>query len=223
MEFDLLIKELKTELTFPLPGREMQLAMSSIRRIREMMKWGVSRDARRSSVLILLYPGPVTGKPMIVLIRRPDYNGVHSGQISLPGGGFEEEDLDLTRTALRESHEEIGLDPGAVTILGSLTELFIPPSNYLVQPFVGYTSAAPEFRAHPREVKEILQIRLSDLMNDKNRKKKLIRLRTGIRILAPCYVIGENVIWGATAMILGEFREIVKRVRKRNSARRSRG
>ncbi len=213
MTFKRTINQLKTELKKPLPGQTIQLAMSSIRRIREMMKWGNPQGAKMSSVLIFLFPEEGTGKSMIVLIRRPEYDGVHSGQISLPGGGYEETDRDLEETALREAHEEIGLSPSLVTVIGQLTELYIPPSNYLVRPYIGFADRAPEFKAHPHEVQSVITIRVEDLLNEKNRRKKLIRIRTGLRVLAPCFVIGDHIIWGATAMILGEFKEIMKRIR----------
>ena len=172
---------------------------------------GINKDhAVKSSVLILLYPGQKSGSLLFALIQRPEYDGVHSGQISLPGGRFEEEDGDLTRTALRESNEEIGIQPEGVEIIGSLSELYIPPSNFMVYPFIGYTNVRPEFVPDKKEVENIIETDLADLLNDKNIKTKEIKIRNGIKITAPCYEIDGNIIWGATAMILSEFREVIR-------------
>jgi len=218
MTFDEFIASFQKELSGPLPGRDFQLAMSSMRRIRELMKSGTQPDAQKSSVLILLFPDSATGIPKTVLIRRPAYGGVHSGQISLPGGRHEVHDNDLAGTALRETREEIGLDTGKVSLIGELTELYIPPSNYLVQPFVGYMKEVPVFRRDPREVEQIIEIRIRDLLDEKNRTHRQIRIRSGIRIRVPSFVIDGNIIWGATAMILNEFKAIAGRIPLRNSS-----
>jgi 8-oxo-dGTP pyrophosphatase MutT (NUDIX family) len=211
MNFSTFTSNLKRELEKPLPGRDVQLAMSSIKRIRELFKFSNENKAVKSSVLILLYPGPSKDSIRLVLILRPTYDGIHSGQISLPGGKYEISDKDLRQTALRETKEEIGIDIHSVTVIGKLSPLYIPPSNFLVQPYVGFTSSAPEFSPDSKEVEKIIEIFLSDFLNDKNIRKKHILLRGGISIFAPCYIIDGNTIWGATAMILNEFREIVKR------------
>ena len=164
--------------------------------------------ARPSGVLILLYPDK--GEICFVLIRRPDYTGVHSGQISLPGGKFEPHDKDLTETAIREAKEEVGIKPSAVNISGTLTPLYIAPSNYIVTPVVGWSVQRPEFMKDPREVDEIIEISLSDFLDDRNIQTKRIRLFMGISANFPCYYIDSNIIWGATAMILSEFRAILK-------------
>lgn len=208
MEFIELTEKIAQEIRKPLPGKAVQLIMSSIQRLRELFDFHDEKKAIKSSVLILLYPDQ--GTTMFVVTQRFTYDGIHSGQISLPGGRYETTDKDLAWTALREANEEIGVDPGKIRILGQLTELYIPPSNYLVYPFVGIISEKPEFAAHPKEVKEIIEIPLPELLNPDNRRKRNILVR-GMEILAPCYIIRDVTIWGATAMILSEFRELVKR------------
>ncbi|MDP4281030.1 MAG: CoA pyrophosphatase [Bacteroidota bacterium] len=211
MQFEKLIKELRLELGKPLPGISFQMIMSSLHRIREMMNLPDPLNPVPSSVLILLYPDQ--GSIRFVLILRPEYNGVHSGQISLPGGRFESDDDGFKATALRESKEEVGVDPSKVIVIGKLTELYIPPSNYIVHPFVGFTNEKPVFKKDPKEVEKILEINLNDLLDDKNKKKRNISVR-GLHFFTPCYEIEGNIIWGATAMILSEFREIVLQCRK---------
>lgn len=212
MDFPERIHALKKELINPLPGRQAQLAMSSMRRIHELLDFARQNNARSSSVLILLYPSLGSGSIKLVLILRPSYNGIHGGQISLPGGKREPSDADLKFTALRETKEEIGIDPGVISIIGELSTLYIPPSNYIVFPFVGFSAIEPGFTPHPKEVERIIEINLEDLLNDKNIRKKKISLKNGIHILTPCFVIDGNIIWGATAMILNEFREVLKKI-----------
>jgi len=208
MIFSEFINKLTHELALPLPGMQVQLRMTSNRRSREMMEFRHPERAFKSSVLILLYPGKENTQPSFVVILRPTYEGIHSGQISLPGGRFEEKDEDLVQTALRETHEEIGIDPAYVTIIGKLTELYIPPSNYMVQPFVGFTNELPLFHPQPEEVEKIIEIPVRHLLDENNLVQKEISIGE-IHFSAPSFDIGGTTIWGATAMILNEFKEIL--------------
>jgi 8-oxo-dGTP pyrophosphatase MutT (NUDIX family) len=207
MELTHFIHLLEQRLQLPLPGQAAQLRMSSMKRIRELLTPRSMDDARQSSVLILLYP--LADSIGLVLMLRPEYGGVHSGQISLPGGKREETDETLVSTALRESKEEIGVDPRQVQIIGQLTELYIPPSNFLVTPIVGYQATRPEFTADPKEVSKIIEIRIDDLLDNGNIQVKNIKLNQGITVTAPVFMINDNTIWGATAMILSEFKQIL--------------
>ena len=210
MTFTEFINKLTHELTLPLPGIQVQLQMMSNRRVREMMEFRQSDQARKSSVLVLLFPGKENGQPAFVVTLRPTYEGIHSGQISLPGGRFELTDENLMQTALREANEEIGMDPEEVTIIGRLTELYIPPSNYLVQPFVGFTSISPVFNPQPTEVEKIIEIPVNQLLDERNVMEKEISV-AGIQFSAPSFVIDGTTIWGATSMILNEFKEILRK------------
>jgi 8-oxo-dGTP pyrophosphatase MutT (NUDIX family) len=211
MEFNILVQQLEKELKKPLPGEQVQLRMAALSRIRELMNFTHQPDAIRSSVLILLFPAGSHAEVSLVLILRPTYDGVHSGQIALPGGRYENSDGDLFNTALREAREEIGIDPGKVRIIGQLTDLYIPPSNYIVAPFIGFTGEEPIFNPDHQEVEKVIVIRLKDLINEGSLKMKEFVVSNGLKITAPCYDIDGNLIWGATAMILSEFIEIVKR------------
>ncbi|MFH1161490.1 MAG: CoA pyrophosphatase [bacterium] len=161
-----------------------------------------------SSVLILLYP--FEGDIFTVFMKRPDYGGVHSGQISLPGGKYEPADGDLKTTALRESQEEIGIFPKDVRIIGKLTDLYIPPSRYLVTPYVGWAPQRPAFVRDPKEVDEIIEIRINVLFKDETISVRKIKLPLGMHIKAPAFVVNKQVIWGATAMILSEFWDVIR-------------
>jgi 8-oxo-dGTP pyrophosphatase MutT (NUDIX family) len=210
MVFNDFIGRLEEELTLPLPGLPVQLQMTSNFRLREMMEFSHPEKATRSSVLILLFPGRENNLPTFVVMLRPTYNGVHSGQISLPGGRYETQDQDLMQTALREAHEETGMDPEKVKIIGRLTELYIPPSNYLVQPYIGYTPEAPQFTPQPEEVEKLIEIEANELLDKNNVVQKEISVG-GNRFNVPSFLIKGTTVWGATAMILNEFREILGR------------
>jgi 8-oxo-dGTP pyrophosphatase MutT (NUDIX family) len=184
--------------------------MSSNIRLREMMNFRPLDNATPSSVLLLLYPAD--GEISTVFIQRPEYDGIHSGQIALPGGKAEIADHDPAFTALREAREEIGIDPEKVTIIGKLTDLYIPPSNYLVSPFIAFSPERPVFTIDPEEVKKTLEVRIADLVSGQNIREERIRIREGFEITAPAYVIKGEIIWGATAMMIAEFCEILREI-----------
>lgn len=143
------------------------------------------------------------------MIKRTEYNGAHSGQISLPGGKYEQGDITLLETAFRETKEEIGIPCEDITFIGTLTTLYIPNSNFNVVPHVGVLSGEPDFRLNSREVERIIILPLKVLV-DKHFVKHFERTVNGKTILAPYYSFEENRIWGATAMILSEFAEMIK-------------
>ncbi|HNW89509.1 MAG TPA: CoA pyrophosphatase [Bacteroidales bacterium] len=163
-------------------------------------------NARKSSVLIPLFEK--NSKIFTVLIQRPEYNGVHSAQVSFPGGGYEDKDLSLENTALRETEEEIGIDRTKINIIGSLTDLYIPPSNYRVKPFIGYCNDIGELIPDKHEVKKILTVEINEFSGRKNIKSKMIRIKNGAEFETSYYDIMGLTVWGATAMILSEFAEL---------------
>jgi 8-oxo-dGTP pyrophosphatase MutT (NUDIX family) len=193
-----------------LPGTEAQIRMAPTNRLDDIRKMGEGKMPVKSSVLLLLYPlnESDTG---VVFIRRPKYNGVHSGQISFPGGRYEPEDYDLRHTALRESQEEIGVDPQKIEVIGKLTDLYIPPSNHKVSPYVGVMQEKPVFKPDPIEVESILEVALADFLKEDHLQCMPVLLTDGRYLETPCYLINENIIWGATAMMMAEFLECIKK------------
>lgn len=209
MVFNELIKGLEKALGGDLPGRDAQFRMANTHRIKNVDEMKTPGGAEPASVMILLYPED--GHTTMVFMKRPEYDGVHSGQISFPGGHREPGDMDDVHTALRECTEEIGVDEGDITVIGKLTKLYIPPSNYLVTPVVGYTPSKPDFIPDPAEVAGVLEVRLTELMDEKLLINKKIMLGPGFHITAPAFCPNGYVIWGATAMILNELLEVIRK------------
>jgi 8-oxo-dGTP pyrophosphatase MutT (NUDIX family) len=213
MEFSELIAKLRHRLESDLPGRNAQLLMSSYSSAINSVLF--SKLSKKSSVLLLLYPD---GESInTVLIQRPKYAGVHSGQISFPGGKHEKDDVDFSYTAIRETYEEVGVEMSSIHLIGQLTELYIPPSNFMVYPFVGYTNEKPKFKPDNTEVSKIIHVNIFDFLDEKNViLNGEIMVRFGIKLKIPYYKIEDNIIWGATAMIMSEFVEIIKLINDQN-------
>jgi len=181
-----------------------------MRRILELMGSATPGNATKSSVLLLLYPW--MDEIYTVFMLRPDYGGVHGGQISFPGGKYEPGDSDLQSTALRETWEELGIEPQKVTIIGALSDLYIPPSRYLVKPFVGFIPERPNFQADPQEVEEVIELPVSQLIRETSVQTVRHKIGPGVRMKAPAYLVNGYIIWGATAMIFSEFKEIITKL-----------
>ena len=167
-----------------------------------------SGEAQLAAILILLYVR--NGTFYTVFIKRTKYPGPHSGQISFPGGKTDPEDMDLSHTAIREAREEIGIDPSKLQIIGKLSPLFIPVSNFIVHPYIGFQYSLPRFKIQASEVQFLLDVELIDLLKPKTHAFMDIIIQ-GREIKVPCYGFKDHRIWGATAMILSEFLELVKR------------
>lgn len=170
------------------------------------------RNARQSSVLILIYPK--SGVYHTITILRPQYDGVHSGQISFPGGQFEEGDESLVFTALRETQEEIGVEISRNQIIGKLSDIYIHPSNFLVTPYVAVISKVPEMKKDSFEVEKLIEVSLQDIIHPDAIVRKNLNLEKYGNVQVPCFFVDDQVIWGATAMIMSELRTILSRILK---------
>lgn len=209
LQFESFIDQLVRRLSEPLPGLSAHLRMIPSQRLPEFER---SNDCgKRASVLLLVYP--YRDDIYTVLIRRPEYNGHHSGQIALPGGKHQPEDSSVVDTALREAREEVGIYPAEVNVLAELTQLFIPPSNFLLTPVLAWQDRRPDFVADSREVAEICEVKLRDF-NPTNRAEKEIQLSNGRFFLTPYYNVNQLIVWGATAMILSEWEELARELWK---------
>jgi 8-oxo-dGTP pyrophosphatase MutT (NUDIX family) len=197
-----IISQLEDRLKLPLPGIEAQFKMAPA--IRKPMPFDdiMKKEPVKSSVLILLYPN--NGELSTVLIKRNEYDGMHSNQISLPGGKMDLTDNDEAHTALREAEEEIGINVTDVKLIGQLTTFYVQPSNFIVYPFVGYIDYTPAFKPDPNEVQYLIEAPVSMLRDKSIIKQTDIKVRDFV-INAPYYDIDEHIVWGATAMMLSEL------------------
>ncbi len=191
-----------------LPGAEAQDRMSSRSRLSIQEYLERNPDYRTSAVMLLLFPsGDFISS---LLIERPSYEGVHSGQLALPGGRSEEADEDLIHTAIRETYEEVGVKVLREQVIGPLTPIYIPPSRFLVHPFVAFLNERPEFIPDEREVESLLEVNLSLFMDEEVKQRRRITVGENMFLEAPCYVIGDKILWGATAMMFSEMESILR-------------
>ncbi len=199
---------LNERLQAPLPGKEAQLAMKPRNVDATKFRITSKHSPKEGSVLILLYPK--AEEIFLALMKRPEYEGVHGGQISFPGGKKEAFDPDLIATAIREGEEEVGIVGSDVSVVGQLSEHFVFASNFNVLPVVGYLSYAPQFYPDNHEVEEVVEVSLDHLLDANNIKEITLNVRDKYPLIAPYYDVHGHVVWGATAMIMSEFLVIAK-------------
>lgn len=204
------IEKLQEELLLNLPGVEAHLLLAPDIRIKDLKAGILPEKAMESAVLILLYP--LNGELHTVVILRNEYKGTHSGQISLPGGKREHSDSDFSCTALREAQEEIGINPDNVEIIGQLSPFYVMPSNFIIYPFIAYQATRPVFVPDPTEVQRIIEIELFKELNVDKIVNKTLTFSNTIQISAPGFIVGNEFMWGATAMIFSELIQILGRV-----------
>ncbi|MEX0983366.1 MAG: CoA pyrophosphatase [Bacteroidales bacterium] len=202
MALELNKKRLVRLLNGGLPGRNAQELMSPNVRAR----FTVEDDCREAAVMLLIYPDE--NKRRMVFIKRNEYRGPHSGQVSFPGGMKEQQDKDHTSTALRETEEETGVPATEIEVLGALTPLIIPVSNFCVYPFIGWMDSLPEFQPDTIEVQYLICPEIRALFDPKNRKTGIFD-RGGTTVSTPYIDIDGEMIWGATAMMLSEFTALI--------------
>jgi 8-oxo-dGTP pyrophosphatase MutT (NUDIX family) len=208
MDFEQAIIFLKNGLKKPLPGQLAQKTMSPLPIDPRRFNFNFSKSPRLGAVLILIYPDD--DQAFFPLIKRPVYSGVHSGQIAIPGGKMEPEDKDISHTAVREAWEEVGVLPKDVKLLGQISDLFVPASNFLVSPIIGYVDRKPEFVPEIKEVDRIIETPLKQLLDLETRKQKILQIGGRFKLDTPYFDISNEIVWGATAMILEEFIQVLE-------------
>lgn len=189
---------------------EQQLGMAPPYREVPNEAWVRTQNPREAAVLLLLFEKE--GLLHLLFTKRVAYPGVHSSQISFPGGKVEPGDATKMATALRETEEEVGAPVQQIEVIGPLTPLYIPPSNFLVDPFVGYLPEPVAWQAQPSEVAELLEIPLPHFFKQTARAQREISVGTGLRTV-PGFVWESHFIWGATAMMLEEFLAVARQAR----------
>jgi 8-oxo-dGTP pyrophosphatase MutT (NUDIX family) len=192
---------LKRRLAGTLPGREAQLRFAPSPPRAGWRAGHAGDNTRAAGALLLIYPRD--GRVWVPLTVRASGLARHAGQISLPGGAQDEGET-LVETALREAYEEIGIEKGAVRVLGELTPVHVIVSGFTLHPIVGVCDAPPTFAPAPHEVAEVLEVAIDEL-RDASRIRRGIRVREGVAIEYPYFDLLGHQVWGATAMVLGEF------------------
>lgn len=190
MKLEEVVFFLERKLKKKLPGRDGQILMAPTPVDEARFMADGPDNARKGAVLLLLYPG-LKGC-VVPFIKRPVYQGIHSAQVSFPGAS----DGSLQMTALRETQEEIGVDREKIELIGQLSNLFIPPSNFLISPYIGFIRDQPVFTPNPREVDRIIHCEFSLLMDKKIRKKKSLTIQKDYTVIAPYFEIDQEVVWG---------------------------
>jgi len=201
------LQSLEKGLKGPLPGLKAQLKMVTKPRPGNKVYQEVEETSLKAGVLILLYPWK--NQLHLILTRRTARVDFHQKQISFPGGR-QEKDESFEETALREAQEELEIIPESIQILGKLTPLYIPPSNYCIYPIVATTSVRPDFRPFAQEVAEVIEVPLDHLLNPQNVRREMWTYK-GAQIEVPFYFFKGYKIWGATAMVLAELVELLRK------------
>jgi 8-oxo-dGTP pyrophosphatase MutT (NUDIX family) len=200
-----LIQLLESEL----PGEEAHKPMMPINRPLSSNALKEAKNVKESAVAVMIFEE--NGIQHCTLIQRPSYDGSHSGQVSFPGGKRELSDENLAFTAIRECWEEVGIRLSENHLIGKLTSVYIPVSNFHVEPFLFYYSEKPDFKADEREVESIFTITMNELLDDSNLDQMEVKISTNLTMKnIPCFNIANKQIWGATALILNELKMILK-------------
>ena len=198
-----------------LPGIETQLKMAPPFREQLLERYKEERkSAKPAAVLALFYPSNL-GETLLVLIVRKSYKGVHSAQVGFPGGKPEPEDDGLEATALRETWEEIGVSSDKITVLRELSSIYIPPSNFLVSLFIGIAHTPLTFTLQPSEVDAIIEVSLTDFMNDSLEVVSEVLAADGVAYEVPAFNLNSRIVWGATAMMLIEIKSMLNQILKK--------
>ena len=211
MDFQDFLKYVPKFVEVVLPASESHYKMAPQERIDILnVSKMENKNPKIAAVMMLFYPK--NGKTHLVLIVRNSYEGVHSAQIAFPGGKYEIDDLNFENTALRETYEEIGISPNFMEIIKPFTQLFIPPSNFMVHPFMGICKEEITFMPDENEVAKIIELPLSNFLDDAIIVNVNMSTSYANEIMVPAFKIEEHIVWGATAMMLSELKDVLKKV-----------
>ena len=209
MTFDQFLSLLPKIHKLPLPGRPSHFKMAPLERVKTITQDEIeAKSPKQAAVMALCYPN-AEGIMMLVLILRTTYKGVHSNQIGLPGGRVEPTDISLLHTALRETEEEIGVPVGLINVVKKMTSLYVIPSNFRVQCFLGYLKRTPKFKIQEREVQNLVIVPLATLLAPKTVKMRTVTTPYLKNKKVPAFILNDQVVWGATAMMLSELKDIL--------------
>jgi 8-oxo-dGTP pyrophosphatase MutT (NUDIX family) len=212
MKFDTFLNAISKIENIELPGESSQIKMSPPFRL-ELMKLQkeAMKTSKKAGVLLLFYPDHQQQTHLILILRKT-YKGVHSAQVGFPGGKLERSDVSIAHTALRETFEEIGVPEKNVKILKALTDVYIPPSNFTVYPFIGVTSQTPVFKLQEDEVEDVIEVTLSHFVDEDSIIKTSVSTSYSVNVEVPAFELNGHIVWGATAMMLSELKDLLKQV-----------
>lgn len=211
MYFSEFTKYIPKILNQQLPALDAHVKMAPLERIKTLNPDFYQKNSpKRSAVMMLFYPK--NEKAHLILIRRNEYPGVHSAQISFPGGQADPTDKDLADTALRETFEEIGVTREEIDLVKPFTEIYIPPSNFLVMPYLGFAMHTPKFVPNPDEVTALIELPLDVFLDDSIVVDVEMQTSYSQSIKVPAFKFEDYIVWGATAMIMSELKETIKSV-----------
>lgn len=170
------------------------------------------KQAKKAAVMALFYPDNFN-ETTLVLILRNRYPGVHSDQVGFPGGKIESFDASYQAAALRETEEEIGVNSREIQVVKAMSPLYIPPSNFMVYPFMGMVKHQPNFVKDTTEVQDIIEIKLATFLNQESVIATKVTTSYKIDVEVPAFLLNGHIVWGATAMMLSEIKEVLKKSR----------
>lgn len=212
MDFTFFSEQIPKIKDLPLPGEASHFKMAPENRINELQESRLKKEnAKKAAVMALFYPNDHQLTHLLLILRKT-YKGVHSNQIALPGGKVEHTDVDLQATALRETHEEVGVPSEQVQVIRSISQVFIPPSNFEVQPFIGLYKEPSPFIRQESEVEALVEVSLLDFLDDTKIFQQKLSTSYGENIAVPAFKLNGYTVWGATAMMLNEIKELLKQV-----------
>lgn len=211
MDFDAFLALVPKIIQEKLPDDVSHQKMAPLERMEIMKNLNLEKaNPRKAAVMMLFYPKDA--KAHLVLIVRNTYPGVHSSQIAFPGGKVEDFDVSFEATALRETHEEVGILPSQITVVRAFSDVYIPPSNFMVFPYLGYSTEPLQFIPDPAEVAGIIELPLEDFLDDTIVVLKKMATSYNSSIDVPAFNIDEQIVWGATAMMMSELKDVLKKV-----------
>lgn len=212
MDFNEFSNEISKIKNLPLPGSASHYKMAPEIRVKELQSGFLNkRDPKKAGVMALFYPHDNNLTHLLFIVRNK-YPGVHSGQIGFPGGQREKGDKDILDTALRESCEEVGAERDNISVIREISSLYIPPSNFEVSPFIGLYHKEKPFEIQTSEVAGLLEVPVTDFLDDANRSKQILSTSYAREIEVPAFIFKGQTVWGATAMMLNEIRELLDQI-----------
>lgn len=212
MNFDDFLISISKIKNIPLPAESSQFKMApTYRRVLMEQQKEAIKNAKQAGVLALFYPNKHE-QTTLVLILRKAYMGVHSAQIGFPGGKLEKDDASLEAAAIRETHEEVGVPVANIEVFCELSGVYIPPSNFYVKPFMGVSKKKPYFVLQEDEVEAIIEVSLQHILDDTTVVIEKVNTSYSIEVDVPAFNLNGHIVWGATAMMLSEIKDMLKQL-----------